>query len=313
MAADVAPAERHPATPSSLATAPLQAPSIDSVIASTHGDPEALAARLVAMHRADDPEVWTTIHQQLGNTVAVQTRTAIDRLRTTEDVLAAPVERTVYGVTIVAQAGVRAAAVDECVGFVTAEVGKNEYAQQKFAKAKVAIVIVPAKTKMTDVPAFEHLRGGKTFDGRDWSTVRGSGGMATPDGRFAIAIAEESIVQVKDVVSSYPATYSVGMHELAHTLESKGMSDEQRARIKELYAAHSKRDPGNAHDTFTDGYAADNEQEYFAQSTDAFFDKNVMGKNHSGKAWLQANDPDMYQFLLALYTIPHDAKGAARP
>lgn len=306
MAADVAPAaQQQPSSTPAVGTAPAPDASIDSVLGTTHGDPDALAARLLAMHRADDPEVWTAIHQRLGNAAAVQTRAAIDRQRAS-DVLEAPVERTVYGVAIVAAAGVRAAAVDECATFITAEVGPNEYAQQHLAAAKVAIVIIPAKVKMTDVPAFEHLRGGKTFDGRDWSTVRGSGGMATPDGRFAIAVAEESLVQVKDVVSAYPATYSVGMHEFAHVLESKGMSDVQRSRVKELYAAHK------AKGTFTDDYAAANEQEYFAQSTNAFFDKNVMGKNHSGRAWLEANDPDMYQFLLALYTIHHDAKGAVR-
>ena len=125
------------------------------------------------------------------------------------------------------------------------------------------------------------------------------------------SVAEESIVPVPNTISRYPATYSVAMHELAHVLEAKGMTKPQQARVKQLYAAHQQRDPGDANDTWTDKYGAANEQEYFAQSTNAFFDRNVMDKNHSGRAWLQKNDPDMYAFLVDLYDTQRGADGNA--
>ncbi len=226
------------------------------------------------------------------------------------DVLTAPQSATYFGIRVMAAAGVHAAAIDHCAEFITDEIGKNDYAQKQMAKAKVTIVIIPAGVAMTDVEQFKALKtigNGKTFDGRDWSTVRGSGGMPTPDGNFSIAIAEENLVQIKGVLSGYPSTYSIGMHEFAHSVEEKGLSAEQRARIVELYNAHNKADPGDKNDTWTDSYASSNEREYFAQATNAFFGKNQMGSNHNGREWLEKTDPDMYQFLLALYTVHHDA------
>ena len=226
------------------------------------------------------------------------------------EVLTAPQSATFFGIRVLAAAGVHAAAIDHCAEFITDEIGNNDYAKKQMAKARVTIVIIPAGVAMTDVEQFKALKtigNGKTLDGRDWSTVRGSGGMPTPDGNFSIAIAEENLVQIKGVLSGYPSTYSIGMHEFAHSVEEKGLSAEQRARIVELYNAHNKADPGDKNDTWTDSYAASNEREYFAQATNAFFGKNQMGANHNGREWLEKTDPNMYQFLLALYTVHHDA------
>ena len=103
------------------------------------------------------------------------------------------------------------------------------------------------------------------------------------------------------------------MHELAHVLESKGMTTAQHARVKQLYSAHIRRDPGDSHDTFTDKYGSENELEYFAQATNAFFGRNAMGKNHSGRAWLQQNDPEMYAFLADLFDHHRNGKGDVAP
>ena len=163
---------------------------------------------------------------------------------------------------------------------------------------------------MTDVAEFQSLKGKQTFDGRNWDTMRGSGGTALPNGNWAVAVAEENLVAVPGILSAYPATYSIGMHELSHTLESKGMTPAQQARIQALFAAHSAKDPADAGDTWTDKYAASNVHEYFAQATTAFFGANKMGGNHNGRAFLQSSDPDLYAFLVDLYDSAHDASGA---
>jgi len=306
-------------------------------------EPHALAAQIAASGHPTDPRLWTAIQQELGNGAATQIRAAMNKhlaptpadsagadspaaappaqqtqhtqqtpaaeatAKPDDGVLAAPKEATFYGVRVVAAAGVHADAIDRCAQFITDEIGNNVYAQQHLAKARLTIVIIPAKVPMTDLPQFKGLHGQKTFDGRDWASVRGAGGMNTPDGNFSISIAEENLTQAKGVVSAYPSTYSIGTHELAHGLELKGLPEAARDKIKALYAAHDKRDHGNAKDTWTDTYASSNELEYFAQSTTAFFGRNEMGKNHNGREWLEKNDPDMYQFLLALYTVKHDA------
>jgi hypothetical protein len=225
-------------------------------------------------------------------------------------VVQATVRKEVDGVIVFAPAGVRVAAIDECVNFITQEVGRNQYAQQHLKKSKATIVIIPAQTAMTDLPQFAGMRGGKTFDGRDWSKVRGSGGIKAPDGSFAIGVAEENLVNVKGVLSQYPAAYSIGMHEFAHAVNSNGMTPAQQARLEQLYNQHIAKDPGDKGDTFTDKYASSNYREYYAQATDAFFGRNT-GLGHNGRDWIRANDPDMYAFLVEMYDTDRDAHGDA--
>ncbi len=328
MAADVGLTERHAAVHDTEAASPTAQTDagFTAMLRYTQGDPDKIAAQLIHTGRTQDPKVWNEIQQVLGNGRAMQIREAItrggdhendgghgrDKAEFTEAGLPTPVTRSVLGVEITAPAGVRPSALEEVTHIVQVEVGNNEYAQQHFRESRVAIVIVPAHVAMTALPEFVHLKGKKTFDGRDWATVRGSGGTPSPDGRFSIAVAEESATFVAGMVG-YAATYSVAMHELAHVLESKGMTPAQRARVKQLYSAHIRRDPGDALDTFTDKYGSENEQEYFAQATNAFFGRNVMGENHSGREWLQKNDPEMYAFLADLFDHHHNQTGAVAP
>lgn len=226
--------------------------------------------------------------------------------------LTATTTRVVHGVTIVAPAGAHAAAIDRCAEIIGLEIGRNKHAQKKLAEARASIVIIPARTRMTDVSQFSSLRGKKTFDGRDWSGVRGSGGMQAADGSFAIGVAEENLIPVKGVVSAYPTGYSIAMHELAHAVESKGMTAAEHARVKALYQQQISADRGNRNHTFTDNYAAANEQEYFAQATNAFFGRNA-GRGTDGRVnansreWLRLHDPDMYAFLVVFYETNHEA------
>jgi hypothetical protein len=256
---------------------------------------------------AEHPNATTTAGQQT-TTAAPDTKAADP-----DPTLLAPMERTIAGVRVVAPAGAHAEAIDRCATFIQQEVGKNELAQKKFREAKVTIVIIPAKVAMTDVAQFSKLKGQQTFDGRDWSTVRGSGGMTAPDGSFAIGVAEENLINVKGVLSDYPAGYSIGMHELAHTVHSQGMTKTQQEKVTKLYDAHAASDPGNAKGTWTDTYASANEREYFAQATNCFLGKNAMGTNHNGRAWLEANDPQMFAFLVDLYETAHDDHGKTKP
>jgi hypothetical protein len=225
-------------------------------------------------------------------------------------VLAAPQVAEFFGIHVTASAGVHVRAIDACKEFIADEIGNSPQIQARMAKAKVTIVIIPAHEEMTDLSQFKSLETpghDKTFDGRDWSQVRGSGGMETSDGKFSLAIAEENLVQIKGALSGYPATYSIGMHEFAHSVELEGLLPAQRARIVSLYNAHNARDPGDKDDTWTDGYSSKNELEYFAQCTNAFFGKNAMNGYHNGPERLKEQDPDMFEFLTELYAKPQSA------
>ncbi|HEX6739153.1 MAG TPA: hypothetical protein VF310_12815 [Vicinamibacteria bacterium] len=208
------------------------------------------------------------------------------------------VDKECLGVRIVAPEGVDPKAVAAVEKYVAQMIGDNKHAQEELKKAKVEIVVIPHDKKMTDLDQFKDLKGTKTFDGRTWDDVRGSGGMALKDGSFALAAPEENLTEIKGVVDPYGKGYSVGMHEFAHTLHLKGLTDDQNKSIDKLFDDRTK-----AGGPWTEAYGSSNKLEYFAQSTNAFFGMN-QGIGQNGREWLEKNDPEMCKFLDGLYGKP---------
>lgn len=234
-----------------------------------------------------------------GTATSTQAAPATSPLKISHPLPVVPGEqrRTVLGVQILGTA-VSPSALDACEAFVRMTIGTRPDIQERLQAASVALVILPRNQKMTDVPQFAGLRGTRTFDGRLWDDVRGSGGMRVAGGLWAIGVPEENLVQVDGVTDGYGAGYSVGLHEFAHTVHSKGVSAAERATITTLYEARRR-----ANGPWTEGYGASNEQEYFAQSTNCFFSENA-GIGQNGPEWLRTNDRPMYDFLVTLYGPP---------
>jgi Mlc titration factor MtfA (ptsG expression regulator) len=91
-----------------------------------------------------------------------------------------------------------------------------------------------------------------------------------------------------------------------------GLTSKQNRRLERLYREHHQRDPDNRLKTWTDNYAAENTQEYFAQSTNCFFGTNSLPGNNNGREWLAANDRPMYDFMVELYDRSIDRRGRVR-
>jgi hypothetical protein len=193
--------------------------------------------------------------------------------------------------------GVSSTAID-VTERIMASVANRPDIQERLGEANTRVVIIPAGSKMTDLPEFSALAGTQTFDGRNWDGVRGQGGMQVGD-EWLVAIPEENLVQTSGTPDPYHGDYSVGMHEIAHTIHSKGMSDEEREQLDALFAAQQTAGPDGAAGEFTGSYGAANVQEYFAQATNAFFGNNTIGEN--GASWLQENDADLHAFLVQIY------------
>jgi hypothetical protein len=164
--------------------------------------------------------------------------------------------------------------------------------QKKLKAAKVELVIIPEHTKMTDLPEFASLKGRRTFDGRAWDDVRGVGGTLTDDGRTAVGIPEENLANLPS--DGYPGNYSVAIHELAHCVHEH-LSSPEKIQIEEVFNARTA-----AGGPWTEAYGSSNVHEYFAQATNAFFNRNK-GMGNSGKAWLTKNDPEILALLKKIY------------
>src|SRR5690606_20037405 len=108
-----------------------------------------------------------------------------------------------------------------------------------------------------------------TFDGREWKTVRGVGGVHTRRGPM-VGVAEENLTQDRDFDRYYGA--STALHEAAHIVHDRGLPHSERAAIARHFRELKRS--GNP-EAFTDAYAASNVREYFAQATMAYFNVNV--------------------------------------
>lgn len=150
----------------------------------------------------------------------------------------------------------------------------------------IRIDIIPKGGKLTDLPAWSHLAGRKTFDGRDWGDV---GGVASGN---RCAVAEE------DIARGFTAA-----HEVGHVLRWTALSPAQRRRLERIYddrrtaAAAAWLSPG--------WYTKANVEEYFAQCVAAYFEKpygNAVRQFTRG--WLQDNDPEILDLLDELFAGP---------
>lgn len=179
------------------------------------------------------------------------------------------------------------------------EMRVDERLESRLREARLSIVIVPRQTPMTGLAEFASLRGQRTFDGRLWDHVRGTGGVRLKDGRVAVAIPEESILPTKG--DPYPAL-AVAVHELAHALHDRVLTDGDRRAIERAYRNRLK-----SGGPFTDPYAVSNAREYFAQGANAFFGRSQTrhkGLERRNAEWLYRHDRALYSALVHVFGMP---------
>lgn len=179
------------------------------------------------------------------------------------------------------------------------EMRVDERLDERLRAARLSIVIVPRKTQLTDVAQFASLRGQRTFDGRLWDQVRGTGGLRMADGRVAVAIPEENVLSSPD--DPYPAL-AIAVHELAHALHDRVLTDGDRRVVERAYRTRVA-DGG----PFTDPYASSNAREYFAQGANAFFGRSPSPQkvgHRRDAAWLYRYDRALYGALVHVFGPP---------
>ncbi|MEU9381155.1 lonely Cys domain-containing protein, partial [Streptomyces sp. NPDC048279] len=187
----------------------------------------------------------------------------------------------------------------------------------RLLKNGAQVAVVPKDIPMTDVQPFRYLRGsnaeGAASGGRGWDDVRGSGGRLT-------AVTEENLLGGDTTVGHgghYSDGYSTTTHEFAHTIHRHGLTAEDQAAITRSY--ENRRGQGDQahwpdgtasrdqHGRPVENYSSRDEDEYFAQLTNAY-----LGTNHgsdpftgqdrnNGADWVRANVPEMVPLLERLY------------
>ncbi len=172
------------------------------------------------------------------------------------------------------------------------------------------ILIIPKNKRLTDFEEFAYLEkvisSGGTFE---WKTTRGAGG--TVGTKKVTAVGEENLVNVATPFDRYNRGYSVLAHEFAHTIHEFGLGGSLKPKIKSLYENYCEQKT----EVWVDGpciegaicYAARDEKEYFAQSSNAFLGCNMgidgytKKSRNNGRIWLMNNDKNMYNLLVEIY------------
>ncbi|WP_043176056.1 toxin glutamine deamidase domain-containing protein [Streptomyces sp. NRRL B-24484] len=177
------------------------------------------------------------------------------------------------------------------------------------------VVVVPKDVRMPDVPELNDLRGvhnnSSAGAGRGYDDMRGSGGRHS-------AITEENLLGEHTPIGHgghYEDGYSTTTHEFTHTVHRYGLDAHDQKLITDTFN-QKQGDPnaawpdGPRHDASgkpVDNYSSRDEQEYFAQVTNAY-----LGNNHgtdpytgqprnNGADWVRQNEPAMLPLLEKLY------------
>jgi hypothetical protein len=210
----------------------------------------------------------------------------------------------------------------------------------------VKVVIVPRDKKMTELTEFASLAGTQTFDGRLWDYVRGVGNVAVGSVQNQ-AITEENLLggdpdpSVVDpawaaagATGAYEVGYSTSTHEFAHGLHAHGLEDADKTTITNGYNKKKTDTDPTGHPKeavkplWVDGprvskadmalpadersqkecYASRNEQEYFAQLSNAYLGTNAgtdpytRQPRNNGRSWIAKNEPkEMLKLLDKVY------------
>ncbi|MFJ5921369.1 hypothetical protein ACIQF6_02055 [Kitasatospora sp. NPDC092948] len=188
------------------------------------------------------------------------------------------------------------------------------------------VAVVPKDVRMPDVPGLHDLRGtsnnSEAGGGRGYDDMRGSGGRHS-------AVTEENLLGEHTTIgnsSHYADGYSTTTHEFSHTVHEYGLNGHDKQTITDVFNKKKADAEAGKPVHWPDGdtlgnYSSRNEQEYFAQATNAY-----LGTNHgtdpytnvprnNGPEWVKQHEPELYPLLKKLYgedpSAIHD--GAANP
>jgi hypothetical protein len=174
--------------------------------------------------------------------------------------------------------------------------------------------IIPATKKLTDLPPWKSLAGKMTCndkkdDGtpnpdcvlpRAISSLRGIGGTHYKTGKVAVAVGEETLVDVPSKPHSSQKGHLLA-HELGHAILDFGAPHEEANVAKVLTdnpANHIYLPVGYSDQA---AYTKSSADEYFAEGTAAMFNLGWLSNTGYYPAWLQANEPKLYTILKRIY------------
>lgn len=168
--------------------------------------------------------------------------------------------------------------------------------------ANSAEVAVIAKSESyCDLPEAQDLKGKKTFDGRDFCSICGGGGVF---GRPITAICEDNLLRTpKD---PYSGKEDILTHEFAHTMHLLGMNKGDKESVTSMFLEAKKKGEFEKNLYGEPAYMMANEQEFFACLSVVWFGvhnpkSSALSADLESRESIKKKFPAMFYFLKSIY------------
>lgn len=196
----------------------------------------------------------------------------------------------------------------------------------RLSAARLHIVLIPMRRRLTDIPELGRLRQEKMPDGSPLEGMRGLAGIGTYRDGVAVAVGEENLigppggyvdlfllstrgVRDEDRLVGQPGKRIQGailVHELGHAVLEYGLRFTRQTRTQASYlAAHSAYADSMARPgkTGLGAYADSSLEEFFATATEAHF-----GLGRDLEPGLARVNPAMGELLTPIYGPPRSLR-----
>jgi hypothetical protein len=195
-----------------------------------------------------------------------------------------------HGIAIKAHHVVHDEALREVHGRLDRMLSRAPAIRKRLAQSGVEFHIIGVNQLTSDLPEGRKYKG-RVQDGVDWDER--NRGLWCAEALAASCGEENLLPWLPDPRREHhhPAGHDIAIHEFAHAIHFHGLTQEQQARVHEVYERSIAS--GHWHGT----YAGENEYEFFAELTMWYF-----GRHHEGGAQeLLHSDRDAYELLDDIY------------
>lgn len=177
----------------------------------------------------------------------------------------------------------------------------------------VTVHVIPGSWDLTELPRWQDKRGQDIKDDpyeRSYDEIRGVAG--SNGSSLDAAAGEETLFVPRPINSPVPAEALLGnvlTHELGHLVKA-GLTRDQGTRLTDLRIAARQRFKkgetadiiGHGNDLKSFEYTTWNDDEFFAEGTAAWFERNDGGRYL--RSWVRDHDPGLYALLDEVYDVP---------
>lgn len=205
------------------------------------------------------------------------------------------------GIIIKGSANIEASALERASGIVEKMLVKRPDLRSSLIANHADVAIIATNETFCDIPETSDLASTNTFDGRNFCSICGGGGVI---GRPVTTVCEDNLLKTKK--DPYHGSEDILTHEFAHTIHLVGMNSMEQKKIADLYEEAKTKGMFTKNQKGEAPYAMANDQEFFASFSAAWFgvhnpNSDATPAELKGRDSIKEKFPALYDFLKSVY------------